>query len=209
LIRQLRLKLDAGRIEVLTKHAASRVERNARGEVIGLTVKSADGESLIQAKKAVVFASGGFTHDPDMVLNFQPGPNWAAVPYRPTRGDFVRLGIETGAMLGNMVGAWRRRVGARKRLGIPERGARCVAAPGDSMILVNKYGQRVVNEKRNYNERTRVHFEYDPVESEFPNMLLFMIYDQRTAELFAGNFPLPEPGDPTKLCDRRPRYFNR
>src|SRR5260370_7949274 len=89
LIRQLRLKLEAGRIEVLTKHAASRVERNARGEVIGLTVKSADGESLIQAKKAVVFASGGFTHDPDMVLNFQPGPTWGACSVPPNQATFL------------------------------------------------------------------------------------------------------------------------
>ena len=195
LVRQLRLKLEAHRIEVLTKHAASRVERNARGEVIGLTVKSADGESLIQAKKAVVFASGGFTHDPDMVLNFQPGPNWGGCAVPTNQGDFVRLGIETGAMLGNMVGAWRAELVLESALESPSVARDVWQPPGDSMILVNKYGQRVVNEKRNYNERTRVHFEYDPVESEFPNMLLFMIYDQRTAELFAGNFPLPEPGD--------------
>jgi hypothetical protein len=66
--------------------------------------------------------------------------------------------------------------------------------PGDSMILVNRLGVRVVDEKTNYNERTRVHYVWDPVRHEWINLLLFMVYDQRTAELFAGRFPLPPAG---------------
>jgi hypothetical protein len=42
-----------------------------------------------------------------MVLNFQPGPNWGGCAVPTNQGDFVRLGVESGAMLGNMVGAWR------------------------------------------------------------------------------------------------------
>ncbi|ODV41377.1 hypothetical protein AWV79_36995 [Cupriavidus sp. UYMMa02A] len=63
---------------------------------------------------------------------------------------------------------------------------------GDSMIVVNRHGQRVFNEKRNYHDRARVHHHYDPNQAEFPNQLLFMIYDQRTAELYGGNHPIPE-----------------
>ena len=195
LIRQLRAKVETMNIEVLPKHAATRILRNARGEVVGLTVKSGDAELQFRAKKAVVFASGGFTHDKEMVLNFQPGPNWGGCAVPTNQGDFVRLGVESGAMLGNMVGAWRAELVLESALESASVARDVWQPPGDSMILVNKYGQRVVNEKRNYSERTRIHFAYDPVESEFPNLLLFMVYDQRTAELFAGNFPLPEPGD--------------
>ena len=66
--------------------------------------------------------------------------------------------------------------------------------PGDSMILVNRHGRRVVNEKTNYNERTRVHLVWDSYRKEFGNALLLMIYDRRTAELYGGRFPLPPAG---------------
>jgi hypothetical protein len=60
------------------------------------------------------------------------------------------------------------------------------------MLQVSRYGRRAVNENRNYNDRTEVHGIFDPAAVRFPNHPMFMVYDQRTAEAFAGVYPLPE-----------------
>jgi succinate dehydrogenase/fumarate reductase flavoprotein subunit len=143
----------------------------------------------------VVFGSGGFTHNPELITNFQAGPVWGGCAVPTNQGDFVRIGSGNGAKLGNMANAWRAQLVVELALATPSVSQDVWQPPGDSMILVNKYGRRVVNEKRNYHERTRSHFVWDGVESEYPNKLLFMVYDQRTAEMFAGNQPLPRSGE--------------
>lgn len=51
-----------------------------------------------------------------------------------------------------------------------------------------------MDEKRNYNDRTMMHFVWDPQRAEWKNMLVFLIYDQRTATLWQGFPPLPVQG---------------
>lgn len=194
LVRQLKSWLAARKVPLLIRHRASAILRGANGEVSGIEATSPAGTVRIGARKGVIFATGGYIHDPKLVLNFQPGPVYGGCAVPTAEGDFVRLGIENGAMLGNMWSAWR---GQALLDQIAE--GRSVPRllwqpPGDSMIMVNKFGRRVVNEKRDYHDRTRVHFVWDPVNMEYPNQALFMIFDRRSAELFAGNFPFPDPG---------------
>jgi 3-oxosteroid 1-dehydrogenase len=99
-----------------------------------------------------------------------------------------------GAKLGNMAGAFRAQIVLERGLDkvFPSNVFHIV---GDSVILVNRFGQRVMDEKRNYSDRTMVHFVYDPTCGEWLNMLLFLVYDQRTADLWQGYFPYPKQGD--------------
>jgi 3-oxosteroid 1-dehydrogenase len=195
LIRQLRAWLDANKVPILLRHSVTGLERDSAGRVIGVSVNSPTGPISVRARKAVVFGSGGFTHNPELMTNFQAGPVWGGCAVPTNQGDFIRIGSSNGAKLGNMANAWRAQLVVELAVATPSVPQDVWQPPGDSMMLVNKYGRRVVNEKRNYHERTRSHFVWDGVESEYPNKLLFMVYDQRTAELFAGNQPLPRAGE--------------
>jgi len=106
-------------------------------------------------------------------------------------GDFINIAGAAGARMGIMSSAWRTQVLLEKALQSSKLAAGVFFPPGDSMVQVNRYGLRVVNENRNYNDRTEVHGAYDPSQAEFPNQLLFMVYDQRSAEGFAGVYPIP------------------
>jgi len=70
------------------------------------------------------------------------------------------------------------------------------SVPGDSLIVVNRHGARVGNEKTTYNDRTMPHLTFDVGRAEYGNWLLFPIWDQRSTELYPGTAYgafIPEP----------------
>ncbi len=195
MVRQLRAGVEARKIPTMMGHRVTAILRNRAGEVVGLEATKIDKTKVrVRARRGVVFGTGGYTQNADLVHQFQPGPVFGGCAVPTNEGDFVYMATAAGARLGNMHSAWRAEVVLEQALQFSSTPDDVFMPPGDSMILVNKYGKRVVNETANYNERTRVHFAWDPTRHEWPNMLLFMVYDQRTAELFGGRFPLPAPG---------------
>lgn len=194
MIRQFRSWLTANNVPILIKHRVERVIKNGEGEIVGVAASTDKGETLIRARKAVIFGSGGYAHNVDLLQTFQLGPVYGGCAVPTARGDFINIGIEAGAALGNMASAWRSQVFLEQALQNRSVSKSLEFPPGDSMIFVSKYGRRVVNEKRDYNARSRIHYIWDPVKGEYANQFLFMIYDRRTAELFAGDMLLPEPG---------------
>jgi 3-oxosteroid 1-dehydrogenase len=195
MVRQLRAAIEKRGVPVLLGHRARRLVTNARREIVGIETETADGATVrLRTRRGVVFASGGFTHNPEMLRNYQPGPIHGGCAVPSNEGDFVPMALSVGAKLGNMQSAWRAQIVLEQALQFSSTPDDVFMPPGDSMILVNRLGTRVVNEKVNYNERTRAHFAWDSYRKEWINAVLFMIYDRRTAELFAGRFPLPPAG---------------
>ncbi|WP_185015578.1 FAD-dependent oxidoreductase [Salinisphaera orenii] len=194
LLTKLRAGFEGKPVEVLLDHKVKSLVKNDGGRVAGLVVEDPDaGLVKFQARKGVVFASGGFTHNKAMADCFLRGRVWGGCAMPGSTGDFVPIAAGVGAMFGNMNNAWWCQIPvelAVRRRSVPYN---VWVPPGDSMLQVNRYGRRFVNEKIAYNERTQVHFYWDPVRLEYPNLLGIMIWDGRSHKAYAGYDPIPGP----------------
>lgn len=194
MIGQFEDYLRAGKVPILLGHRVTRLIRNATGEVIGVAADKAGKSVQIRARKAVIFGTGGFIHNREYLRLYQANHIYGTCAAMGAQGDFLRIAGQAGALLGNLTGAWREQVLLEEALEKETMAVLLDVPPGDSKILVNKYGRRVVDEFCDYNDRTKIHFVYDPRKEDFPNQLLFMVFDQRTLDLFAGTHPLPPRG---------------
>jgi 3-oxosteroid 1-dehydrogenase len=196
--QQMKAWTDKNGVELLTSHRVVGVFQNGDGAVVGVQVDNNDTHLAIRAKKAVVFGTGGFTQDQVKSLNYLRGPIFAGCGVPTCTGDFVDIGLALGARLGNMNQAWWLQCPLELALKSPNLTGADVWMPwGDSMVIVNKYGNRVMSEKITYNERGQVHHYWDPGRREYPNLVLFMIYDDAVAQdpsNFPFRFPIPAAG---------------
>jgi len=189
LIRQLREAINQREIPILLNHRAKKLILNRKGEVVGLEAIDSENHIVtLRAKKAVIFGSGGFTHSPEKRLNFLRGPVFGGCAVPTNEGDFIDIATSVGAKLNNTANAWWAPVVLEEVLEHPSPPTDVFMVSGDSMIYVNKYGKRIVDEKAVYNEKTQAFFTWDPIKGEYPNLMVFMIYDQRTADIW-GNYP--------------------
>jgi succinate dehydrogenase/fumarate reductase flavoprotein subunit len=191
LIRLFREWCARNDVPILLRHEVQGLILGEDGRVSGVEGVAEGVPFIAKARRGVVFASGGFSHDEKLMKRYISPALRGACGSTNARGDFVRIASRHGAEFGNMFSGWKTQAVVEElvRYGSVPDGVWQV--PGDSSILVNKFGRRIVDEKRDYNDRVQVHTVFDPVEQEYPNLLLFMIYDQRTAELYASDYPLP------------------
>jgi hypothetical protein len=162
------------------------------GAVTGVVVDDGQACRTLVARGGVVFGSGGFAHDPELRERFLLAPVVGGSGVPSNTGDLVRMATRAGAVLGPMHhGWWNQQV-----LEAADDYANSVldvwSVPGDSMLMVNRFGVRAVGEKREYESRGRVHHIYE--HDEYVNRVMFMIYDERTARRFGGRYPIPPDG---------------
>ena len=195
LMRQFAAALAAARIPVQRRCRAERLLQDAGRAVTGLEYSDREGQRRrVGARRGVIFASGGFTHDADLCRQFLKGPVFGGCAVPTAEGDFVRIAQAAGAQLGNMSNAWWCQIPLDQALehrSVPT-GIWC--SPGDSMLQVDARGARFMNEKFVYNERTQRQFAWDPVSGSYPQLLSFMVYDARCARQYAGFAPIPPEG---------------
>ncbi len=168
------------------------------GAVIGLKATAPNKELSIRAHKGVLLASGGFEWSPELAARFLSGP--LSHPNSPpaNEGDGLRMAMAVGADLGNMSEAW-----WCPSLVIPgeeydgrqlSRGDFAIRSMPHS-IIVNRRGQRFVNEAHNYNDMMKAFFAFDPVAYERTNLPAWLILDQNYRDKYALLTAIP--GMPT------------
>lgn len=184
-------------VEIRTGCRVQRLVVDASGAITGVEAESEQqGVQTFKARKAVIFGSGGFTHDKTMRKNFLSAPVFGGCAARTNEGDFVPIGTAVGAELRNMNYSWMCPIVLEKALNDDPALVGTFSPSGDSMIYVNRHGQRVTNEKLAYNESAQAFFTWDPAKSEYPNLVLAAIWDSRSQQYSAsteyGRFIVPE-----------------
>jgi hypothetical protein len=158
------------------------------GAVMGVEASTPDGSTRrFAARKAVIFATGGFTHDLDLRRNFLHAPVYGGCAATTNEGDFLAIAGPVGAQLRNMNYAWMCPVPLERAVTRDPGMIGMFSVAGDSMIFVDKTGRRVVNEKLQYNELAQKFFAYDGEKGEYPNLVLIQIWDQRSQDFSASD----------------------
>lgn len=175
--------------EVLREHPVKALVLDDDGRAVGVIADHDGREVALGARKAVVFATGGYGQDQALRRELLAGPILVSCAAPGSTGDFLRIAVELGLPVRNTSHPW-------MSPGILERGLRNRAdnemtfqATGDSMIEVDRSGRRVTNEKLQYNEQTLAHWHWDAQRAEYGNLLLFMIWDQYAQDTFASGLP--------------------
>jgi succinate dehydrogenase/fumarate reductase flavoprotein subunit len=166
--------------------------------VAGVVGESHDGRFTVHARRGVLFATGGFTHDSELMRDHMAAPVRLGGASRGSRGDFMRIGASLGARLHNTSAAWLAPIPLEALVQDPESVTTNIfALRGDSMILVNKYGRRTVNEKLPYHELARSMLRWDSTAAEHPDLRMFMVFDRSAREHFSDGTS----GNPIKPLD--------
>jgi 3-oxosteroid 1-dehydrogenase len=183
-------------VDIKTSHRVQQVILNDKREVIGVEARTEGGGVFrARARKAVIFATGGFTHDPELRKNFLAMPLYGGCAAMTNEGDFIRISSTLGVQLRNMNYPWMCPISLDKAIARDPSMSGMFSVAGDSMIFVDKRGERVVNEKLNYNELAQKFFQWDGAKVEYPYLVLISIWDQRTQDNSAsseyGRLPVP------------------
>lgn len=183
-------------VEYLLETPAKRLIVNDDGAVVGVVAESGGAEINIKARRGVVIASGGFDHNPEMVTNFLRGPIYYPSAVSTNTGDGHLMGMALGANLRNMneIWGWPMYFNEEYGIGIPAL-AYEIGKPGT--IVVNKAGERFMNEAGAYDPATRTFYTYDNGTHTYPNIPGFVITDSENRARYTLAYTQPgvEPGD--------------
>ncbi len=91
--------------KILTGHRVDEAWMDGQGRTLGVHVSHAGERRSIRARRAVVFASGGFAHGAGRAQAFLRGPIFGSGSVPSADGVMLNVAAQAGARLGNLTGA--------------------------------------------------------------------------------------------------------
>lgn len=150
--------------------------------------------SIIRARRGVIFATGGYEGNPELVRRFEGFPAWMN-PFAPTNtGDALLLAAPAGAGVSRVAVNNSLFVGTAVP-GQPDAffsvGLRGLPMPG--AVAVNAQGQRFCDETQ-FQDVVMALQQYDRTARRYANLPAFMLFDER----FRERYPVVNaaPGEP-------------
>lgn len=173
--------------------------------IVGARIRRTDGSRHVYAAhRAVVLATGGFTHNAALRQAHLPAKVWGGCAAPGNAGDVIGPLQKVGIPLRDMDCAWWDQVAIEHTFdGTSETRAGMWVAPGDSSIVVDLAGRRVGNEKQFYNDRALKHLTSSASDVQV------LLFDERTNTLFAEEsfaYPLAPPGEPRSHIIEAPTW---
>jgi succinate dehydrogenase/fumarate reductase flavoprotein subunit len=198
--RLLKSCLDRGIAIMLDTRAIDLVREDRN--VTGLRARRNGEDVVLQANGGVVLASGGFEWNDQLKKRFLSGPLTHPNSPPSNEGDGLIMAMEAGAALGTMTEVWGSPAATipgekydgrpLNRLVVPER-----LCPHS--IMVNRTGNRFVNEGTSYDELGKVFNEFDPTGYRPRNVPAWAIVDRQYRERYPVLTLLPDTPDPDWL----------
>ncbi len=183
----------------ITIELGVRARRLLRAEQRVTGVATDDGE---YGAGAVVLASGGFEWNADLTRQFLVGP--LTHPNSPpvNEGDGLLMAMEAGAALGNMVEAWWYPAAALP--GDEYDGRQLARFVGTERtaphtIMVNRRGERFVDEAANYNDMQKAFYGFDANAFTYRNIPCWVVFDAQYRRRYGVVTCQPTDPDPPWL----------
>jgi len=155
--------------------------------VVGVLVDTPDGERWIHASRAVMLATGGFTHHPELRRTHLGEHVYGGCAVITNEGDAIAIVSVLGAELVNMGSAWNVPIVLERALSGDPAFKSTFNIVGDRVLCVNRFGDRSMNEKTVYNEATAPMVDFDAERGEYPNAIMIAIWDQGNYDDFRGS----------------------
>ncbi len=169
----------------------------AGGAVTGLIAGTPAGEIEIEARRAVIVATGGFEWNAQLAQTFLRGP--IAYPASPpsNMGNGLTALMRAGAALGNMTSAWwcpTIATGETWPDGSPRAQPVLIERTLPRSLIVNRAGRRFCNEAVNYSAIAGAFHSFDPASYGYPNQPAWLIFDHayKLRWPVAGAMPGPQ-----------------